>query len=1007
MTKFSHLIIIIIFAPIYLFSETITIYATQSAQYSADDCCTLNILTNQNSNSLHSQDCQDMGAYYGCGMSKQVPFWVFDLSTVENNIDIQSIQFKGNLPSESWSDVYLSISTEVGQISTTIASDLWNGGDWASGSGQYSSINWPMGDFSQDLPLDIISQGIISGQLNILTYTSSPWSIFSIDNSGDNAPRIVIDYEDSQTNYSLSFDGANDYVDCGNDPSLNVTENFTIELWFKLEQWGSDDSDYYNYIVSKVSDSWDSGFTLMTNGEEQNEYYPQRSIIFSLFGPNNTFEYWHTNANTVSLNTWTHVAVTYSSGEVVLFINGQEQVINLYDGSDPITTNELPDHSSIPLYIGDRYDFNRPFVGLIDEVRFWDEIRSETEITENLFTNLSDSEDNLVGYWKFDEGSGAIAEDGSLNSNDGTIHGGTWVDYVMNPGCIYSSADNYDPTATHDDCSCTYDNQENLSLDLFTGFDDNLTDTTDGVVDFQSNISFPSSSGLTISFWAKRSPAAGVLFPPNVPDDIPIITFGSYAIDTKGTGAGTHELKFLGQTMHTNDYDGGIFDSENWVHITCVADLESAKMYIDQELVAETAENQISYSEFILNDEPSMIYGLGLIDQVGLWNRALSDEEVFALSYGTIDNGIIDINDPYLVGYWDFNQSESDCFDPIRLCCSSDTLYDRSNNGYDGIIKGGFWTFDGISLSLYPEITNIDDQEIEEDGSLSLMVNAVSPMNTSMTYHAESDMLDVVLSLDNSTLTATPSPNWNGTANISVMVTDENELSDTTDFMLTVTAVNDPPEAFSVTYPTVLDTFSTHMNSDTLIAFNWEESSDVDSDVTYTLTIELEFFGNTYTDVHENITDTTISISSNSLDPLLNVTSQDEATFTYYVHSSDDEYMVSSDIGEFILARAVLGINDGLSLPETFTLYQNYPNPFNPVTKLRYDLPQDSYVRVTVFDMLGNVVNNLINGNQNSGYKSVQWNATNNRGQPVSAGVYLYSIEAGDFRQTKKMIFLK
>ena len=79
----------------------------------------------------------------------------------------------------------------------------------------------------------------------------------------------------------------------------------------------------------------------------------------------------------------------------------------------------------------------------------------------------------------------------------------------------------------------------------------------------------------------------------------PIITFGSYAIDTKGTGAGTHELKFLGQTMHTNDYDGGIFDSENWVHITCVADLESAKMYIDQELVAETAENQISYSEFM------------------------------------------------------------------------------------------------------------------------------------------------------------------------------------------------------------------------------------------------------------------------------------------------------------------------------------------------------------------------------------------------------------------------
>ena len=85
----------------------------------------------------------------------------------------------------------------------------------------------------------------------------------------------------------------------------------------------------------------------------------------------------------------------------------------------------------------------------------------------------------------------------------------------------------------------------------------------------------------------------------------------------------------------------------------------------------------------------------------------------------------------------------------------------------------------------------------------------------------------------------------------------------------------------------------------------------------------------------------------------------------------------------------------------------NYPNPFNPATKLQYDLPKDEFVIITIYDMLGNVINNLLNDNQNSGYKSVQWDATNNQGQQVSAGVYLYSIEAGDFRQTKKMILLK
>jgi len=53
------------------------------------------------------------------------------------------------------------------------------------------------------------------------------------------------------------------------------------------------------------------------------------------------------------------------------------------------------------------------------------------------------------------------------------------------------------------------------------------------------------------------------------------------------------------------------------------------------------------------------------------------------------------------------------------------------------------------------------------------------------------------------------------------------------------------------------------------------------------------------------------------------------------------------------------------------------------------------------------VINNLVKSNQSSGFKSVQWNATNNLGQPVSAGVYLYTIEAGEFRQTKKMILLK
>jgi len=94
-------------------------------------------------------------------------------------------------------------------------------------------------------------------------------------------------------------------------------------------------------------------------------------------------------------------------------------------------------------------------------------------------------------------------------------------------------------------------------------------------------------------------------------------------------------------------------------------------------------------------------------------------------------------------------------------------------------------------------------------------------------------------------------------------------------------------------------------------------------------------------------------------------------------------------------------------LPITYELYNPYPNPFNPVTTLRYDLPEYAQVSITIYNMMGRVVKTLINNQQTAGYRSTQWNATNDAGSPVSAGIYLYTIQAGDFRQTRKMVLLK
>jgi len=134
------------------------------------------------------------------------------------------------------------------------------------------------------------------------------------------------------------------------------------------------------------------------------------------------------------------------------------------------------------------------------------------------------------------------------------------------------------------------------------------------------------------------------------------------------------------------------------------------------------------------------------------------------------------------------------------------------------------------------------------------------------------------------------------------------------------------------------------------------------------------------------------------------------ATLEWTVHVTDGIDTVEADNAPFSItidgANALRTYLEGL-LPEEFALHQNYPNPFNPVTTLRYDLPENSFVNVTIYDMLGRQVKTLVNQSQVAGYKSVIWNASNESGKSVSAGLYLCQINTGKFTQTKKMILLK
>ena len=102
-----------------------------------------------------------------------------------------------------------------------------------------------------------------------------------------------------------------------------------------------------------------------------------------------------------------------------------------------------------------------------------------------------------------------------------------------------------------------------------------------------------------------------------------------------------------------------------------------------------------------------------------------------------------------------------------------------------------------------------------------------------------------------------------------------------------------------------------------------------------------------------------------------------------------------------------LSLNNNITMPDQFMIHNNYPNPFNPVTTLYYDLPENCLVNITIYDMLGRQVKTLIKQTQAVGYRSVIWDASNDYGEPVSAGIYLYQIQAGEYISTKKMVLLK
>ena len=96
-----------------------------------------------------------------------------------------------------------------------------------------------------------------------------------------------------------------------------------------------------------------------------------------------------------------------------------------------------------------------------------------------------------------------------------------------------------------------------------------------------------------------------------------------------------------------------------------------------------------------------------------------------------------------------------------------------------------------------------------------------------------------------------------------------------------------------------------------------------------------------------------------------------------------------------------------VSLPEQFHLYQNYPNPFNPETTIRFTLPQAGHVQLVIFNLLGQKVRTLVDGDRKAGFYSLRWDGRVEFGNPAASGIYYYVIKSGNFHDTMRMILAR
>ncbi|MDZ7269942.1 MAG: cadherin-like domain-containing protein [candidate division KSB1 bacterium] len=239
-----------------------------------------------------------------------------------------------------------------------------------------------------------------------------------------------------------------------------------------------------------------------------------------------------------------------------------------------------------------------------------------------------------------------------------------------------------------------------------------------------------------------------------------------------------------------------------------------------------------------------------------------------------------------------------------------------------------------------------------------------------------------------------PQQDFSGPVEIIVTARDNSNAVALTSFIVNVIGANKPPAAFKLLQPQD----GAVINPLAPVMMRWQPAADANGD---SLVYSVRIFN--------AVTDTTIAglkapeLRFNGRDFLRGAT-----TYHWLVYARDAEFTTASaDTFRFTTAAVTAVENQTGQTPTTFALEQNYPNPFNPSTTIGFALPQANDMSLAIFNSNGQLVKRLVAGRMPAGRHSVVWDGTNDQGERVATGMYLYVIKAGSFTAQRKLVLAK